>query len=170
MKSGFILIFVLLAQLSFAQKAIEKTDEIRITGKLKAEKVISVADLPAYKNVKIKDLVVTNHLGEKKGTARKLKGVLLKDILAGVEIQSESPKTLSEFYFVFSASDGYKVVFSWNEIFNTPTGNNIYIVTEKDGKSIAEMEDRILLVTTSDIMTGRRFVKGLAKIEVKRAE
>ncbi len=170
MKSKLILIFVLLAHLSFAQKTIEKTDEIRITGKVKAEKVIKVADLSAYKNVKIKDVVITNHLGEKKGTARKLKGVLLKDILAGVEIQSESPKTLSEFYFVFTASDGYKVVFSWNEIFNTATGNNIYILTEKDGKTIKELEDRVLLLTTSDFMTGRRYVKGLAKIEVRRAE
>jgi hypothetical protein len=43
-----------------------------------------------------------------------VKGVLLKDILIKVEIDAETPKVLSEYYFVCIASDNYKVVFSWN--------------------------------------------------------
>ncbi len=65
MKSNLVLIFVLLAHLSFAQKTTEKTDEIKITGKVKAENEITIPGLSTYKSVKIKAVVITNHLGKK---------------------------------------------------------------------------------------------------------
>ena len=77
---------------------------------------------------------------------------------------------LSEYYFVFAASDGYKVVYSWNELFNTSVGESVYLVTEKDGKTITEMDDSILVVSTKDFKTGRRNVKGLASIAVMRVK
>ena len=107
---------------------------------------------------------------ERKGVVKNLKGILLKEILASVAIAQDQPKLLSEYYFVLVASDGYKVVFSWNEIFNTQTGEYVFIVTEKDGKSGEAVPDRIALLSPGDDATGRRFVKGLTKIIVKRAE
>jgi hypothetical protein len=77
---------------------------------------------------------------------------------------------LSECYFVFIASDGYKVVYSWNEIFNTKNGQGIYVIVERDGKKIDQIEDRISVFSKADLMTGRRYVKGLSRIIVKRAE
>ncbi|MFM7400213.1 MAG: molybdopterin-binding protein, partial [Bacteroidota bacterium] len=73
-------------------------------------------------------------------------------------------------YFVFVASDGYKVVFSWNEIYNTATGNQSFILTELKGSILANLEQRILFISTADEKTGRRYVKGLQRIEVRRAE
>jgi hypothetical protein len=99
-----------------------------------------------------------------------LKGVLLKDIISGVEIKSESPKVLSEFYIVCRASDGYKVVYSWNELFNSPTGDAVFIVTSKEGKKASEMEESILLISPKDFKTGRRFVKSMSTIEIYRAQ
>jgi len=71
---------------------------------------------------------------------------------------------------VFTATDGYKVVFSWNEIYNAEAGNNFFILTEMDGKRIEKMDQRILFISIADFQTGRRFIKGLEKIEVKRVE
>jgi len=97
-----------------------------------------------------------------------VKAVLLKDILDKVEIDSETPKVLSEYYFVCIASDNYKVVFSWNEIFNNATGKSVYIITSVDGKPASTSDSRIALVSPKDQMTGRRYVKGLQKIVVER--
>ena len=66
------------------------------------------------------------------------------------------------------ASDGYKVVFSWNKIYNT--GNNFFIVTELEGKKLRELDQRIVFISTADLKTGRRYINGLTKIEVKRVE
>ena len=68
------------------------------------------------------------------------------------------------------ATDGYKVVFSWNEIFNNALGQEIYIIVEKNGTGVEKLEDRITIITPTDNMTGRRYVKSLKKITVKRAE
>ena len=74
------------------------------------------------------------------------------------------------FYFVFIASDGYRVVFSWNEIYNTETGNNFFIVTEMEGKKLYDVDQRIIFISTADLKTGRRYIKGLEKIEVRQLE
>ena len=170
MKNYLLLLFIGIAQQVPAQKNITPTDAFTISGKVTQSKTISLSDIKAMPAVKIKDLVVTNHLGEKKGKARAMKGVLLKNILETVEFQCESPKVLSEFYLTFVASDGYKVVFSWNEIFNTDTGNHLYLVVEKEGQELSEMDGRILLLCSTDFKTGRRYVKGLSNIIVRRAE
>lgn len=169
MKTLVINAFLLFSAPLFAQQ-IKSTSSFTISGEVSAPTTISITDLKKWKEISIGDLIITNHLGEKKSEAKGLKGILLKDILQTVEIKSESPKVLSEYYFVFIASDGYKVVYSWNELFNTATGDFVYVVTEKNGKPISEMDDSILVVSTKDFKTGRRNVKGLASIEIRRAK
>jgi hypothetical protein len=140
-----------------------------IQGDVKTPKTFTINDLMNMKAVQIGDVVITNHTGEKKSEAKGLKGVLLKDLLAQVEIAAESPRALSEYYFVCTANDDYRVVFSWNELFNTAVGESTFIVTEKNGTSLTAMPDAILMISPKDIRTGRRHVKALTTIEVKRA-
>lgn len=162
------IVLLLTAFVSFGQIKVNPTDAFKVTGKIKKETAFSLSDLQSFESKKIADVVITNHLGEVKGASKNLKGVLLKDILAKIEFDAESPKLLSEFYLTCIASDGYKAVFSWNEIFNTATGDNLYLITSKDGKELKDMEDRILIISTTDFKTGRRNVKGLTKIVVER--
>ncbi len=170
MKSQLTLLALIIAELTFAQGDLKSTSSFNIVGSVKSPVRIQLADLSKWPVQEIGDVVITNHLGEKKSEAKGLKGVLLKDVLQSVEINAESPKVLSEFYFKCIASDGYIVVYSWNELFNSPTGKSAYIVTEKDGKKLADMRDAILMISTSDTATGRRYVKALATIEVRRAQ
>lgn len=168
---GIVLFLLLVIDLGVsAQDMIKPTMAFTISGQIEKEISISATLLNNQAAVKIDDLTITNHLGIAKGTARGLKGILLKEVLKDLAYKAESPKIMSEFYFTLIASDGYKVVYSWNEIFNNPTGDHIYLVTEKDGRSLADMEDRILIITTTDYKTGRRHIKGLEKIMVNRAE
>jgi len=170
MKNSVALLLFLLPTSLFAQGQIKVTSSFTISGEVFSPLTVSVMDLKKWKEVAIGDLVITNHSGETKSEAKGLKGILLKEILQTVEIKSESPKVLSEYYFVFAASDGYKVVYSWNELFNTSVGESVYLVTEKNGKTITEMDDSILVVSTKDFKTGRRNVKGLASIAVMRVK
>ena len=107
-------------------------------------------------------------MGEFKQTYKNVKGVALLDLIKDVKITSPSPKLLSEYYFVFKGSDGYSVIFSWNEIFNTEVGRTIFVVTETNNKSQSEGSERILLISTKDFKTGRRHVKSLKTVEVRR--
>ena len=171
MKIKYILfIFFLISSPLLAQRTVRPSETITIEGKIKNKKTFSAADLDMFPKVAIADQILYNHKGEVKNTVKNMKGVLLKTVLEKVEFDFEKPKELNEFYFVFVATDGYKVVFSWNEIYNTETGNNFYIVTEMEGKKIKEMDQRILFISTADLKSGRRYIKALEKIDVKRAE
>lgn len=101
-------------------------------------------------------------------SGRDLKNLYLRKVLSDVKFAVDSPKQLSEFYLTLIASDGYKVVYSWNEIFNSATREQTFFVTEKEGKELKEQPERILMVTKLDEKTGRRYVKGLEQIIVCR--
>ncbi|MBS1681173.1 MAG: molybdopterin-binding protein [Bacteroidetes bacterium] len=167
MKKYLFFLFYLIA--FFGQAQIKTTDYFTISGEVNSPVTISIPDLKKWKEVAIGDLTITNHLGAKRSESKGLKGILLKDILKTVEMKADNPKIMSEFYFIFIASDGYKVVYSWNELFNTTIGDSVYLITEKNGKTISEMDDSILVVSTKDFKTGRRNLKGLITIEIKRA-
>ncbi|HKC36072.1 MAG TPA: hypothetical protein VKB95_08415 [Chitinophagaceae bacterium] len=171
MRSILTLFFVGTFFSALAQKEnIPTTENFSIEGKVKKGLTISLTDLSACKSYFIDSIVITNHLGERKSSLKKVKAVLLKDILDKVEIDAETPKVLSEYYFVCIASDNYKVVFSWNEIFNSDEGKSVYVITGQDGKPANALDNRIALVSTKDQMTGRRYVKGLQKIIVERVK
>ena len=168
-RAAFFIIGYLGVHSAFCQKEFKPTQSFVITGEVKSPAVVQAVDLKKWRIQNIGDVVITNHLGERKSEAKALKGVLLKEVLESVEINAESPRVLSEYYFVCKGNDGYTVVYSWNELFNTPTGNTVYLVTEREGKPLTEMSDSILMISPGDFKTGRRHVKALASIEVRRA-
>ena len=170
MKKLYILTFLLSSILSFSQKEIQSTDHFTVSGKTKNTITFNAVDLAKLESIVIPDVTITNHLGEKKSVAKSLKGILLTTVLSKIELDNDNAKTLSEFYFICIASDGYKVTFSWNELYNNPVGEHTYIVTQKDDKSVTDMKERILLISTTDFKTGRRYVKGLEKIIVARVD
>jgi len=152
------------------QRTIPPTDSLQVTGKIKNPTVFTLADLDTFPKTAIKDQIIYNHNGEVKDTLTGMSGIPLKTLLASIQYVYDKPKFLNEFYFVFIASDGYRVVFSWNEIYNTETGNNFYIVTEMEGKRLNDLGQRILFISTGDLKTGRRYIKGLEKIEIRQLE
>lgn len=163
MKILLSLLLVITATPLFAQHISCHTTSFTINGKVKAARTVDVKTLDSFTTVSIPDVTITNHKGEVKRTITGLKGVLLKDILQQVEIDIDNPKILSEFYLVFTACDGYKVVYSWNELFNSATRNNVYLVKEKDGANLSS-------ITPSDMMTGRRYVQGLSAITLYKVQ
>lgn len=149
---------------------ITPTKEFKVHGDVKAEKVVTIEELLKMNQATLNDVNIKNHKGDEKSTIKGLKGVLLKDVLKDVAFVYEKPKELSEFYFVFTASDGYRNVYSWNEIYNTTIGDQLYIITQRDGMSITDMDSRIQVISLADINSGRRYLKGLASIEVRKVK
>lgn len=163
--AGFILTFGL-----EAQNQVQPTSSLIIDGKVRKGITYSLSELESLPPVDIKEVVLYNHKGEVKDTLRGMKGIPLKTLLEPVTFDYQQPKELNEFYLLFTASDGYKVVFSWNEVFNTETGNQLFVVTEMKGQKLGSINQRILFISASDEKTGRRYIKGLERINVRRAE
>lgn len=68
-----------------------------------------------------------------------------------------------------TAGDGYRVVFSWQEIFNSPIGEGVMLLIEKNGKPLCAGHGRPDLISSQDYFTGSRYVKGVEKIEISLA-
>jgi hypothetical protein len=169
MKVAICCLISLIAFRTIAQTNNFPTDKFTIEGKVKQVLTFSTSDLDTFKTKSLPDLIITDHIGSVRHTLTHLRGILLKDVLVKAELDAENPKVLSEFYYVLEAPDNYKIVFSWNEIFNTETGNNIYILTDEDGKNYKQTDERIAIVTMTDFRTGRRHMRNIGKIIVGRA-
>ncbi|MEP7321879.1 MAG: molybdopterin-binding protein [Saprospiraceae bacterium] len=163
-----LLSLIIVVRSGISQETIESTSQFTVFGLVEAAVTITFADLEKQKTTDLGNFQVTNHLGEFKKEYKNVKGVPLLSLLNNVKITASSPKLLSEYYLVFKASDDYSVVVSWNELFNTEIGNSFFLVVEADSKSQKDAPEKILLISTKDFKTGRRHVKGLKSIEVKR--
>ncbi|MFW0717859.1 molybdopterin-binding protein [Pedobacter sp. N23S346] len=147
----------------------QESKQFTVEGSVKKKLTVDLASLADYKMVNMDSLVIYNHLMQRKSSIKNIKGVSLKEILSKVEINEVSPKKLSEYYLVFTATDGYKVIFSWNEVFNSKSENNILILTDFIADPAKAEKGNIAMIATSDLATGRRFVKGLTKISILKA-
>lgn len=161
-----LILFLLYSSATFAQEQLKQTLSFSISGQVKEESVITMDSLNTYPVKVIGDIKVTNHLGEFKHEDDQLKGVLLKDILSRSVLDVASPKLFSRFYFTCIGNDGYAVVYSWNELFNTEIGNHVFIIIEKNGIKADKMPESIQMTSTMDFKTGRRYLHNLDKVLV----
>lgn len=144
----------------------QESKQFTIEGKIKNPTTLNLSNLKEFKSLSLDSMVVFSHLMQRKSSIKNIKGVLLKDVLSKIEIETTSPKVLSEYYIVCTATDNYKVVFSWNELFNSETGKHVMILTAFDANPAKNEKGNIALISPTDEATGRRFVKGLSKITI----
>jgi hypothetical protein len=158
------------ANYCFAQEIDSNTtDQFLITGKVKLEKNFTLNDIKRFPIITLTDVNVSCS-PKTENRVKEIKAVMLKNLLDSVSFQYEKSRMLNQYYFLFIAKDGYKMVFSFNEIYNTEIGKNLYIVTEIEGNPINEMGNSIMVLTTKDIKGGSRNMKWLSKIIVGMAE
>lgn len=171
-RMSFLCVLVLVSTSFFAgaQRKIDVTKQFKVTGVVTQPVTFDIATIKKYPETALGDVVLKNHKGEDKNTAKNVKGVLLKMLLDSVHVKVEKPRYFSELIVVLVASDGYKNVYSWNELVNTEVGNHVYIITEKDGQGIDGMDGAIVVMSTSDINAGSRYLRGLDRIEIRRVE
>jgi hypothetical protein len=162
-----LLVFFLLCNTAaFAQQPLKQTLSFSISGQVKNPSVITIDSLNSYPVKAIGDIKVTDHAGTFKHEDDQLKGVLLKDILSHTQMAANSPKLFSRFYFACTGNDGYAVVYSWNELFNTEVGNHVFIIMEKNGIKADKMPESIQMTSATDFKTGRRYLHNLEKVVV----
>ena len=168
--SKLLLVFMLSVAMAHAQEKTTPTDKFVIEGKVKNSFSFSLDQAGQYKTTGIDSIVIYNHLMQRRHAIKNIKGILLKDVIDKAGIDIASPKLLSEIYITCIASDNYKVVFSWNELYNTEVGKQVMIITESDGKPAKDSPDRIAIISTADEATGRRYVKALSKILIEQVK
>lgn len=169
-RNSLCLAVILLAGSAFAAGTVTdpskyETTSISVSGVVEHKLTLNVDDLKQFPPNQISEIQIAGQFG---GKAVKMKGVLLRDILEKAVIVSQHHNDVKKMAIIAIASDDYKVVFSVNEIFNSPVGEGVMIFFEKDGQPLTKEEGRIALISSKDFRTGPRHVKWLKEIEVRR--
>jgi DMSO/TMAO reductase YedYZ molybdopterin-dependent catalytic subunit len=143
------------------------TTELEVDGEVNASLRLTVDGLRAIAVHSARDLpaAASGALAE---PYREYSGVLLTELLDKAGLRSDRKNDWRRLYVVASASDGYKAVFSWGELFNSRIGRGAMVVFERKGKPLDDSEGRIALLSTEDDRVGPRHVKWLKRIEVRR--
>lgn len=165
-----VLVFVAVSFSAVGQHKVDPTHEFMISGMVEHEITLDIAAIKKYPATDLGEVVVKSHRGEEKHVAKNVKGVLLKTLMESMKVKISKPKEYSQLVVVLIASDGYKNVYSWNELFNTEVGNHVYVITEKDGQTIDTMDGAIVVVSTTDINAGARYLKGLQRVDIRKIE
>ncbi|MCE5335841.1 MAG: hypothetical protein LLG06_14765 [Desulfobacteraceae bacterium] len=140
---------------------------LTVTGRVTKPLVLSMEELCGIENEGLDDLPIFCGSGTPKGTIAGLRGVHLDKVIGKADVLKEEHNDTKKMIIVASARDGHKVVFSWQEIFNSPVGGGAMVLTERDGKSLCEEDGCLELISAEDYFTGSRYVKGLVNIEIR---
>lgn len=95
-------------------------------------------------------------------------GVLLRDILQKASVSFGNHFDLKKTVVVATATDGYRVVFSWSELFASPIGDGALVFFEKNDRPLADDEGSIAMLSAKDASPASRYLKWLKTIEVRR--
>jgi DMSO/TMAO reductase YedYZ molybdopterin-dependent catalytic subunit len=152
---------------SRSASAYDVVKEVQIKGLVEKPLSLSVSSLRNKKVVEGKNYQIISAKGEVKGTIASYKGVLLKGLLNEANITMPNPKERGKYYIVVSGTDGYQVLFAWNELYSSPAGEKVYLLFEENGKEIME-DGPFVLICASDTITGPRHVKWVKSIEVAK--
>jgi hypothetical protein len=148
------------------QGGVEENKAIQVVGRVRRPMVVHAKELCEMAYEELHDLPLYCGTGDPKGSISSCRGVLLENVIRMAEVIKEEHNDTKKMFIVVSGEDGYKVVFSWQEIFNTPIGGGVMILIEKNGRSLCEKDGDLELVSAEDYFTGPRYVRRLRKIEV----
>ena len=62
------------------------------------------------------------------------------------------------------ATDGYRAVFSWGELFNSDAGEQVLVIVAQDGKALDDREGPLALRALADRRPGPRHVRNLCAV------
>jgi len=144
---------------------------LTVKGNVERELTLSLDELKKFPAQRIEDVRVVREQGAKTGAqeeiARRYAGCLLRDVLDRARLTEKNRMDLRKSVVIITASDGYRVVFSWAELYLSPIGEGALIVYERDGVPLPDSEGPLALVSLKDTRPGPRHVKWLRTIEVR---
>ncbi|CAM3670229.1 hypothetical protein [Roseateles saccharophilus] len=100
------------------------------------------------------------------GDSLRLRAVPLAPLIDEAQPAFEHRTDFKRVAIVAESSEGYRALFSWNELFNTPVGAGVMIAFASPCAPSHEHRGAFTLISRQDLHTGPRYVRHLALVEV----
>ncbi len=159
---------LVLQSIALAAWAGSPSESLRVDGSaIKTALTLSVSDLKAFPPDQLGSLAVSRRIDGKEASTT-IRGVRLSAVLERAGLVAAGHNDWKSLVVLASATDGYKVSFSWPELINTEGGAGVLVVFERDGQALGADEGRIALIAAHDLKSGPRHVKWLSHVELKQ--
>ncbi len=143
------------------------SESLRVDGAVQTALNLSVSDLKAFPPDQIGRLSVSKRIDGKEANTT-VRGVRLSAVLERAGVVAPGRNDWKSLVVLASATDGYKVRFSWPELINTEGGAGVLVIFERDGQALGDDEGHIALIAARDVKSGPRHVKWLNHVEIKQ--
>lgn len=142
------------------------TDTLVVTGAVRTPLKLSLNDLRELPAAQMVTVELNQH---RAGPARSttVRGVRLSALVELAGLVGKDRHAWKCTAVIATASDGYKVLFSWPELINTEVGSQVLVIFERDGQALDESEGPIALVSGRDLRGGPRHVRWLSRIDIQ---
>jgi hypothetical protein len=91
-------------------------------------------------------------------------GVPLAAIVSSVAGDDPQARDQRGWVFDATATDGYRAIFSWGELFNSDAGEQVLVIVAQDGKALDDREGPLALRALADHRPGPRHVRNLCAV------
>ncbi len=143
-----------------------RSESLAVVGDVKTALTLKPADLKDFPAEQIGTLTLTRRVdGQERATT--VRGVRLSAIIERAGLAPAGRNDWKHLAVLASATDGYRVAFSWPELTNTEVGAGVLVLFERDGRALDDGEGLIALVSGRDLRAGPRHVKWLNRIELR---
>lgn len=96
-------------------------------------------------------------------------GWLLRDVLARAGFDDRGRRDTRTWIVEAIATDGYRAVFSWGELYNSAAGEQVYVIASQDGQPLDAAAGPLALRALADQRPGPRHVRNLCAVSVHPA-
>ncbi|WP_428419334.1 hypothetical protein [Methylibium sp.] len=94
-------------------------------------------------------------------------GWLLRDVLTLAGFDEAGRRDTRTWVVEATATDGYRAVFSWGELYNSALGEQVYVIGSQDGRPLDAAAGPLALRSLSDQRPGPRHVRNLCALAVR---
>ncbi len=95
-------------------------------------------------------------------------GPLLRELLLAQGYGGPNDRAARFSWVEAVASDGYRAIFSWGELFNSALGDQVQVVTTIDGRALDAAAGPLALRSLADLRPGPRHVRNLCALVIHR--
>ncbi|MES2183794.1 MAG: molybdopterin-dependent oxidoreductase [Pseudomonadota bacterium] len=138
---------------------------LRVDGHVPHPRTFSLAQLQALPQVDLGPTEVVCLSARQVRRAHHYAGVRITDLLGETGFGTLPRNTLKQCVVVCHGADGYRAIFSWNELFNTAVGDRALAIVQRDGRPLADDPGELSLISAADLLGGPRNLQALVMVE-----
>lgn len=126
------------------------------------------SQLDAMEWLQVEDFDVVCTLDGSHGVLPPVRAVRLCDLIDLAQPAFERRTDFKRVAIVAESHEGYRALFSWAEVFNSPLGRGIVVGFAGPGGTLPANAGSFALLARHDLATGPRYVRGLHSIELHK--